>query len=195
MRKTQVDALNRLNQYRQYAKAVDVHQSPVSGVHSGAHGISYEMAVRYALGNYRSKRNAAAAGRVDTTKRVEGVLAAIEIKSGCGELATLDANGNILRTVFTRDYVVYAPEYTPEADVLKVSYVLTADDFMTALTEARAIRFKKSTNMTKRPKEEQYSDRLAIQTFSNSRKATDRMYDALETYGVRLDKWMEQVGL
>ena len=188
------ETIKKVNEYLRYANSVDVHVIPTKKVNSGAHGRAYEQAVKLAMGNYRFN-GIANPGAVDTIKKVNGKKATFEIKSGCGELANLDANGNIINSVFKRDYIIYSPEYTPTMNVLKSSYVLTGCDFLDALRECNLIRFKKSSNMTKQPKELQYNDKMAIQSFTNSNKKLNQWYDALATYGTRLDKWIEKMGL
>ena len=49
--------------------------------------------------------------------------------------------------------------------------------------------------MTKQPKKLQYNDKIAIQSFTNSNKKLNQWYDALATYGTRLDKWLSEKGL
>ena len=188
------ETVKKVNEYLHYANSVNVHVIPTKKVNSGAHGRAYEQAVKLAIGNYRFN-GIAKPSAVDTIKKVDDKKATFEIKTGCGELGNLDANGNIINSVFKRDYIIYSPEYTPTMDVLKASYVLTGCDFLDALRECGLIRYKKSSNMTKQPKELQYNDKMAIQSFTNSKKKLNQWYDALATYGTRLDKWLSEKGL
>ena len=188
------ETIKKVNEYLTYAKNVNVHVIPTKKVNSGAHGRAYEQAVKLAIGNYRFN-GIANPTAVDTTKKINGKKATFEIKTGCGELGNLDVNGNIINSVFKRDYIIYSPEYTPEMDVLKASYVLKGCDFLDALRECGLIRYKKSSNMIKQPKELQYNDKMAIQSFTNSNKKLNQWYDALATYGTRLDKWLSEKGL
>lgn len=184
------DFLEKVSAYTEYAKNVDVHTMPKAGTNSGCHGVSYELAVKVAMCNYGSKGKAKA-GAVDTRKAGYNV----EIKSGCGELATVDADGKIISTVFKSDIVVYAPFYEPEDDVFGVSYVMTTEDFFGALEQAGLIRKKVSSAMNKKKQagESWHYDRLAIQSYTNSKKATARWLDALEEYGMSLDEWLDSI--
>lgn len=174
--------IEKMNNYITYAQ----------GEHNndGANGTSYEMAVKFALGNYKGQLKSKA-GIVDTRKGGYSV----EIKSGCGELATLDEDGKIINTVFKRDIIVYAPFYEAGDDVFSTSYVLTTEDFFKALEEANLIRTKVSSAMNKKKQngEPWHYDRMAIQSFKNSQKAINRWLNALEEYGMDLKSWLEEL--
>ena len=176
------DFLTKVSNYVAYAQGE--HRN------DGANGTSYEMAVKVALGNCNGQLKSRA-GIVDTRKGGYS----IEIKSGCGELATLNEDGEIVSTVFKRDIIVYAPFYEAGDDVFCTSYVLTTEDFFKALEEARLIRTKVSSAMNKKKQngETWYYDRMSIQSFKNSQKATDRWLDALEMYGTDLRSWLEEL--
>lgn len=176
-------------QYLDYAAKTDVHVKPTKGINSGAHGNAFERAVKLELGNYRFK-GTAKRGHYDSTKKIDGNRYRIEIKQGAGELATLDENGNIIHSELTADLFIYAPEYDPNFDVIYQAYVLTTDNFIACIKAARLTRLKKSTAQYRRPEDERYYDRLAIQTFTNSKKAMERLYNALEEYGQPLNKWL-----
>lgn len=180
MRKSEF--LEKVNNYTAYAQSENRN--------SGANGTSYEMSVKLALGNYKGQLKSKA-GVVDTRKGGYS----IEVKSGCGELATLDENGKIINTVFKRDIIIYSPFYEAGDDVFQSSYVLTTEDFFKALEEARLIRTKVSSAMNKKKQngEAWYYDRMSIQSFKNSQKATNRWLDALETYGTDLKSWLEEL--
>lgn len=174
--------IERMNNYIEYAK----------GEHNndGANGTSYEMAVKLALGNYKGQLKSKA-GIVDTRKGGY----AVEIKSGCGELATLDENGKIINTVLKRDIIIYAPFYEAGDDVYSTSYVLTTEDFFEALEQAHLIRTKVSSAMNKKKQngEPWHYDRMSIQSFKNSQRAMNRWLNALEEYGTDLASWLEQL--
>lgn len=180
MKKTEF--IEKMNNYITYAQ----------GEHNndGANGTSYEMAIKLALGNYKGQLKSKA-GIVDTRKGGYSV----EIKSGCGELATLNENGEIINTVFKRDIIIYAPFYEAGDDVFLTSYVLTTDDFFEALEQAHLIRTKVSSAMNKKKQngEPWYYDRMSIQSFKNSQKAIDRWLNALDEYGVDLKSWLEEL--
>lgn len=181
----------KVNAYNEYAKSVDCHVKPEKGMANGADGRSYEITVKLYLGNYKSF--VAGAGKADTTKK--GLK--IEIKSGCGELGVLDVNGKLKSMVKKSDYVFYSPFYTAGDTVEESTYVLTSEDFFTALEEAGLIRKKVSSSMNKVKKSggDWYYDRLAIQSYMNSKKALNRWLDALDTYGMTVEDWKEMVGL
>lgn len=174
--------IEKMNNYIAYAQGE--HKN------DGANGTSYEMAVKVALGNYNGQLKSKA-GTMDTRKGGHSV----EIKSGCGELATLNENGEIITTIFKRDIIIYAPFYEAGDDVFCTSYVLTTEDFFSALEKANLIRTKVSSAMNKKKQngEPWYYDRMAIQSFKNSQKATDRWLDALEECGMDLKSWLEEL--
>lgn len=182
----------KVNEYNAYAKTVDVHQKPQIGLNSGAHGRDFETRAKLAIGNYRFD-GVAKAGRHDSTKKINGKITSIEFKSGAGELATLDEFGNYTHSILDSDLIVYAPEYSPDYDVIKQAYVLTTVAFMDIMDELKLARYKKSSAMLKRESEYQYYDRLTIQTFSTSRKKTDALYNALEESAVTLAEFIESL--
>ena len=194
MRKT--EKLNMIANYCTYAAKVNVHQKVHKGLNCGADGRAFEMVIKAAMGNFRFD-GVAKAGRTDTTKKIDGKQVTFEIKTGCGELGILDESGNIVKTCLTADYVIYAPQVFHDSDYLKQAYVMSAEDFIQGLSDCGLVRRKASSNMNTRKKNGQdwYYDRLAIQSFLNSGKATDRMYEMLDTHGVRYDKWLKERGL
>lgn len=187
-----METLERVKAYNDYAMKVNPHVIPTKGISSGTHGRAFEASVKVFFGNYRFSGIVAKAGKNDMIKKIDGTMASFEIKTGCGELATLDENGDIISTVFTKDYIVYCPEYDPSIPAEFQSYVLTADNFFDAVKSAGLIRRKKSSAMCKRPAELQYYDKLAIQTFTNSNKKYDCFLEMLEFHGESLVKFIER---
>lgn len=183
--------LKKIESYTEYAKNTNVHVKPTKDTNSGAWGRLYEMLAKENLDNYRTL--VSAAGKFDTTKK--GYK--IEIKSGCGELGVLDVNGKLKSVVKKSDYVFYSPFYAPGDTFEESTYVLTSEDFFTALEEAGLIRDKVSSAMNKKKQagENWYPDRKAIQSYMNSKKALNRWLDALDTYGMTVEEWKEKVGL
>lgn len=193
----QQQAMSKLKAYNDYANNIEVHTRAKEGshIHSGAHGVSFEMAVKIELGNYRFVSNASKMGHRDTIKKLNGDWVSFEIKQGSGELATIDENGDIKRSVFSADYVIYAPDYRPNDDVRKMAYILTGENFAKAVEVAGMARFKKSTAMTRWEKandEEGYYDRITLQSFTNSHKKLNAWYEALEDFGETFGKWLEK---
>ena len=180
--------LKAVSNYENFAKTVNAHSKDA---HNGAWGTLLELEIKKSLNNTRQLKSGA--GKVDTRKK--GFK--IEIKSACGELATLDENGNMVTSVFKNDLIIYAPFYEPDDDIFTCCYVLTIDGFKKALESANMIRQKMSTNMSKRKKAglPYYNDRLAIQSFTNSKKRTAAWLTALDENGISLEEWFEIMGL
>ena len=185
--------IERMDNYIEWAGKQNPHVTPTKTISSGSHGRAFEVAVKKALGNYRSKTLVALPGKADARKRVDGSMMRIEVKSGCGELGQLDAEGNVTKSILDSDVVIFCPYYVPVKDATVQSYVMTSNTFYEMLKDLGLIRLKKSTTMTKAPKEEQYYDRMTIQSFRNSAKKYGELSEALETTeGIqRLDEAIE----
>lgn len=197
-----IEFVAKATQYTEYAKTVDVHQKPTVGVNSGAHGATFEMAVKMALGNTKGNHLKSKAGNVDTRKKRQNV----EIKSGAGELAKINELGKVSGLIngfydlesdelqienIAKGWVIYAPEYTPGQNVENVSYVMTAEDFVKAILQAGMLRKKLSTAGKKSGKTA--PDRLTLQSFTNSIKKSNAWYDALEDFGMGFSEWVEMI--
>ena len=197
--------------YTNYAKAEKVHQQALKDceINFGAEGRCFEMLVKLALNNYNFKGISEPA-RSDTLKKVNGKLMSIEIKTACGELATI-INGQfkisserttaeyrnncfdtakVRNKATTADYVVYIPEPDFEFPVEYQAYVLTGTDFEYMLKTLGLIRFKQSTNGKNQGYD--FYDRFAIQSFKNSKKKYEALYEMLEDLGTSLDLWIEE---
>ena len=181
-----------LNMVKAYTDNTNSNNYNVSDC--GRNGKTFEMAVKVAIKNYQFS-GIAKQGKTDTRKKLDGILNSIEIKSGCGELAIIDKNGEIVTTCLNSDLIVYSPDYDPKSEAEYQSYVLNTNDFMEILQDLNLIRYKKSSAMCHQPKEQQYNDRMSIQSFSNSRKKSDAFYDSLEEKGQSLKEWIaENIG-
>ncbi len=187
---TKKDLIARMDNYIEWAGKQNPHVVPTKEISSGSHGRAFEVAIKKALGNYRSKDLVAMPGKADTIKKFGNAMVRIEIKSGCGELAQLDAQGNICKSILDSDVVIFCPYFIPKRDATIQSYVMPSTTFYTILKELGLIRFKKSTAMTKAPKEAQYYDRMTIQSFRNSAKKYGELCETLDTHTdiQRLDK-------
>ena len=77
-------------EYVNYAKTVNIHQQALKDceINFGVQGRSCEMLCKLALNNYRFK-SISEPGKSNTLKKINGELKNIEVKTGCGELATI----------------------------------------------------------------------------------------------------------
>lgn len=187
MKKSEV--VEMVKDYMDYVLNTDIHQSCVKGINNGADGNLYEMLIKLALNNCKfdgvSKR-----GRTDTKKKINNIIANIEIKNGCGELGVLDSKGNIKSLVFKRDYIIFNIDWMPEFDVVQCSFICKAMDYYKILNESGLIRKKMSTAQYKRPKTDRYYDRIAIQSYKNSKRKTDLYYDNAIKYAIPLKQFL-----
>lgn len=203
--------IEQVKKYAEYAKAEQIHQQALKDceINFGAAGRCCEMLVKLALNNYNFK-GVSEPAKTDTVKKVNGKLASIEIKTACGEIATI-TNGEfkisserttaeyrnncfdtakIRNKATTADYVVYIPEPDLDFPVEYQAYVLTGKDFEYILKSLGLIRFKQSTNGKNQGYD--FYDRFAIQSFKNSKKKYEGFYSMLEELGTSLDLWIEE---
>lgn len=183
--------IEKVQQYINYAINTNVHVTPRKGINSGAHGNAFERLIKISLNNYRFK-GTSLRGHYDSTKKINGKIRSFEIKQGAGELGVLDSNEKLIKSCLTSDYFIVCVSFIPDANPIKQSYILERDNFLKVLQDTGLIRKKKSTAMLKRPKELQYYDRLAIQSFSNSNRKTNLYYDNLEKYGQKFETWLKE---
>ena len=193
--------------YVNYAKTVNIHQQALKGceVNFGVKGRSCEMLAKLALNNYRFK-NISEPGKSDTLKKINGELKNIEVKTGCGELATIittEFKKGVKTTFaeklecferakkrnncFDSDYVVYIPEPDLDFPVEYQAYVLETAVFKQILIDLELIRFKQTSG-----NHSDYYDRFTIVDFKTSKKKYNAFYDMLETYGTSFDLWLEE---
>ena len=193
--------------YVNYAKTVNVHQQALKDceINFGVQGRSCEMLCKLALNNYRFK-SISEPGKSDTLKKINGELKNIEVKTGCGELATIITTEfkKGVKTSFTEklecferakkrnncfdsDYVVYIPEPDLDFPVEYQAYVLETAVFKQILIDLEMIRFKQTSG-----NHSDYYDRFTIVDFKTSKKKYNAFYDMLETYGTSFDIWLEE---
>ena len=107
------------------------------------------------------------------------------MKTGCGELGkiTYKKDGEAVIHIRKVDYYIYAPEYNENYNALKQAYVISQNDFLSLLDDIGLIRQKKSSYAVKNGFDK--PDKIAIQSFKNSKKKYNALYDGLETYGIK----------
>lgn len=187
------DVIKARNEYKAETIAMTnvVFTKPVKGdgIDRGRVGKTFESAVKTFLGNF-VKAAISKQGKDDcTVTRNNKKRIACEIKSGAGELASIDANGAIHWGFNLNGMLIYAPVYDAMQPVEKQAYVFeNAQDFITMLTDANLTRFKYSTAMNRKPKEARYHDKITIQSLSSTGRY-NKMYDICEQYGTLLASW------
>ena len=159
------------------------------GIDRGRVGKTFESAVKTFLGNF-VKAAISKQGKDDCTiTRANKKRVACEIKSGAGELASIDANGTIHWGFNLNGMFIYAPVYDATQPVETQAFVFeNAQDFITMLTDANLTRFKYSTAMNRKPKEARFHDKITIQSLSSTGRY-NKMYDICEQYGTLLANW------
>lgn len=168
---------------------------PQKGIDSGALGKSSEGLVRYYCNDYRAERVCRELGKIDMRKKVNGKMCSFEIKQGAFEIAELNRNGSVVKSIADKnDYIIYCPRYSSEIAVEKQFYVVPMVDFMDGVIEANLIRYKATTPMQaiKKAGGEWYHDRITIQ--NNSLKKENAMLDMLDEYGISLEQFAKQAG-
>ena len=194
-------------EYVNYAKTVNIHQQALKDceVNFGVNGRSCEMLCKLALNNYRFK-SISEPGKSDTLKKINGELKNIEVKTGCGELATIITTEfkKGVKTTFSEklecferakkrnncfdsDYVVYIPEPDLDFPVEYQAYVLETATFKQILIDLEMIRFKQTSG-----NHSDYYDRFTIVDFKTSKKKYNAFYEMLESYGTSFDIWLEE---
>lgn len=201
-----------IEKYGNYARLVDIHQKAVKHckINFGSHGNYAEMIIKYTLNNY-NWNGIAPSRHTDTRKKINGEMCSIEIKTACGELATIITdefklmNGKRtnasfrnnkfdelpkINNCFKSDYVVYIPEPDLTYPLESQAYVLSGEDFESIMKELGLIRYKQSTSATNQ--ELDYYDRFAIADFKTSEKKSSALYDLLDEYGIGFLDWLEE---
>lgn len=188
-----IDVMNARNAYKADTIAMTnvIFTKPVQGdgIDRGRVGKTFESAVKTFLGNF-IKAAISKQGKNDCTiTRSTKKRVACEIKSGAGELASIDANGSIHWGFNLNGMLIYAPVYDATQPVEKQAYVFeSAESFVTMLTDANLTRFKYSTAMNRKPKEARFHDKITIQSLSSAGRY-NKMYDICEQYGTLLANW------
>lgn len=168
---------------------------PEKGVDSGAIGKSAEGLVRYYCNDYKAERVCRELEKVDMRKKVNGKMCNFEIKQGAFEVAELDRNGSVVKSIADKnDYIIFCPRYDSTIAVEKQFYVVPMVDFMNGIIEWNLIRYKSTTPMQaiKKAGGEWYHDRITIQ--NNSLKKENAMLDMLDECGESLERFAKRAG-
>lgn len=169
-------------------KAKGCHVRPTKGVDNGAGGKLSEMFIKMLLENTRGKGVSPAGSGYDTKKKIQGKIATIEIKSGCGEIARIIDDVPVFKTA---KYVCYCP-FSGITDI-KCYKVFEMDTFVSLLKNAGLLRLKISTAEYKSAKIENRPpkhDRITIQTFTTSAKKSALMDDIMSV-GMSVNEFFE----
>ena len=167
----------------------------------GINGKTAEGLFKALIGN-TDGRVVSAQGRVDTRKRLNnGEWATFEVKTGSGELAVLNAEGEIVKTCLTADFMVYCYKYTKTTDFAETlesfrqnARVLVMSDFVEILNDLDLVGSKKTTEMYNRPEEMRYDDRLAIKSLGATKrtKCREHFIETYEERGMTIDEFIER---
>lgn len=165
--------------YTERAKATPWESVPTTGIDNGIGGKCFEVCTVAEI--VKRCSGVKSAGRYDLTFKG----ATYELKTGCGELGkiTYNAGGEGVMRIRKVDFYVYAPEYNEHYNALKQAYVISQVDFLSLLNDIGLIRQKKSSYAVKNGFDK--PDKIAIQSFKNSKKKYNALYDGLETYGIK----------
>ena len=174
--------------YTEKAKATPWEATPTVGVDNGIGGKCFEVCTVAEI--VKRCKGVKSTGRCDLT--LKGTT--YELKTGCGELGKITYNADGKEVIHIRkvDFYVYAPEYNENYNALQQAYVISQNDFLSLLDDIGLIRYKKSSYAVKngfdRP------DKITIQSFKNSRKKYNALYDGLETYGIKASIYFNKGG-
>jgi hypothetical protein len=164
-----------------------------SVIDSGFNGKTFEMEVKLYANAYKG-HFVSRPSQIDLVKGKNRI--AYEIKSGCCELGILDMNGEIIKsTIDNSQYVIYTPEYQNGLiPVEQYARVFQSWEFWQVLDNCGLVREKMSTGMTRAKKAglPYYNDRLAIQSFKNSKTKTVMFLNELETHGILLRDFAQE---
>ena len=165
--------------YTEKAKNTPWEIAPTLGIDNGIGGKCFEVCTVAEI--VKRCKGVKSTGRCDLTRK--GVT--YELKTGCGELGkiTYNADGKGVMRIRKVDFYVYAPEYNEHYNALKQAYVISQCDFLSLLDDIGLIRQKKSSYAVKNGFDK--PDKIAIQSFKNSKKKYNALYDGLETYGIK----------
>lgn len=174
--------------YTERAKATPWEATPTIGIDNGIGGKCFEVCTVAEI--VKHCNGVKSTGRCDMTYKG----ATYELKTGCGELGKITYNASGAEVVHIRkvDFYVYAPEYNENYNALLQAYVIPQDDFLSLLNDIGLMRRKKSSyaikNSFDRP------DKITIQSFKNSNKKYNALYDGLEQYGVKASDYFNKGG-
>ena len=166
-----------INYYTEKAKSTPWESAPTPGIDNGIGGKCFEVTAVSEL--VKRCKGVKSTGRCDLT--LKGIT--FELKTGCGELGkiTYKTDGTPVIHIRKVDYYIYAPEYNENYNALKQAFVISQNDFLALLQDIGLIRYKKSSYAVKNGFES--PDKITIQSFKNSNKKYNALYDGLETYG------------
>ena len=165
--------------YTERAKTTPWETAPTMGIDNGIGGKCFEVCTVAEI--VKRCNGVKSTGKCDLT--FKGTT--FELKTGCGELGkiTYNANGKPVIHIRKVGFYIYAPEYNENYNALQQAYVISQNDFLALLDDIGLIRYKKSSYAIKngidRP------DKITIQSFKNSKKKYNALYDSLETYGIK----------
>lgn len=161
--------------------------------HHGKNGDLFEGYTKAYIGNFKGSM-VSAAGRRDTTKKIGSARFSFEMKTGSGELATLNADGTVKHTCLTADYMIYCYKFNPDEPVETQAYVFPMGVFTDILETLNLIGYKYSTPMTKRPVPERYYDKVAIKQMSTAKrtKCRENFIDTYESLGMTLEDFARE---
>ena len=187
-RMTKAEILASLIEYENYVNNNDPYVSPIKGTNSGSDGRLYERKVKAVMHNYKGATHISKATQQDTIKKLDGVFSSFEIKQGCGVIANITEDGTLYGAMLNSDYVIYCPQYNRALPIVTQAYILPTVDFIEILKEIGLIRYKYSGNQycNGERKSNAFYDRLTIQTFKNSKRKTELLYDNLNKYADNL---------
>lgn len=165
--------------YTERAKATPWESMPTTGIDNGIGGKCFEVCTVAEI--VKRCNGVKPTGRYDMTYK--GTT--YELKTGCGELGkiTYNADGEEVIHIRKVDFYIYAPEYNENYNALQQAYVISQNDFLSLLEYIGLIRRKKSSYAIKNGLDR--PDRITIQSFKNSNKKYNALYDGLETYGIK----------
>lgn len=165
--------------YTERAKATPWETTPTIGIDNGIGGKCYEVCAVAEI--VKRCKGVKSAGKCDMTYKGS----TYELKTGCGELGKVTYNANGEKVIHIRkvDFYVYAPEYNENYNALMQAYVIPQSDFLSLLGDIGLIRYKKSSYAIKKGFDR--PDKITIQSFKNSNKKYNALYDSLETYGIK----------
>ena len=165
--------------YTERAKTTPWETAPTIGIDNGIGGKCFEVCAVAEI--VKRCMGVKSTGRCDLT--LKGTT--FELKTGCGELGkiTYKKDGEPIIHIRKVDCYIYAPEYNEGYNALQQAYVIPQNDFLSLLDDIGLIRYKKSSYAVKNGFDK--PDKVTIQSFKNSNKKYNALYDALETYGIK----------
>ena len=174
--------------YTEKAQTTPCETTPTVGIDNGIGGKCFEVCTVAEI--VKRCNGVKPTGKCDMTYKGDSY----ELKTGCGELGKITYNASGKEAIHIRkvDFYVYAPEYNENYNALQQAYVIPQSDFLSLLDDIGLIRYKKSSYAVKngfdRP------DKITIQSFKNSKKKYNALYDSLEVYGIKAADYFNKGG-